>query len=366
MEEKLKMIVERMKERDNQGEHILLGGDFNARTGTEGALVEGMEEEKERCSKDKKINKDGRILIKVMEEEGWGIMNGRKQGDEKGEWTYSGGRGESVIDYAIGNIEAWGEVKEIRVEERVESDHHPVSVRIGREKRDEKKRWRRETRKRMDWSEKGRNTFTRKMDELCIEESGIEKMYEELRKAAMEATCWKEKRVGKGDWGRSWWWDEECKLKNREVRRVLRKWRRGEVEGNEYRKMKKEYRKLCEGKKEIGRERLIEEAEAAKSEKDVWKIVNRERRRKKGINEEISMKEWKEHFENLLEGDKRGERWKTEEEGIEMLKGDKIERVEISQVIKGLKKGKAAGKDGLVNEMWIYGGKDRGSDMEDM
>ncbi|KYN08220.1 hypothetical protein ALC62_00795 [Cyphomyrmex costatus] len=116
MEEKLKMIVERIKERDNQGEHILLGGDFNARTGTEGALVEGMEEEKERCSKDKKINKDGRILIKVMEEEGWGIMIGRKQGDEKGEWTYSGGRGESVIDYAIGNIEAWGEVKEIRVE----------------------------------------------------------------------------------------------------------------------------------------------------------------------------------------------------------------------------------------------------------
>ncbi|KYM97841.1 hypothetical protein ALC62_11466 [Cyphomyrmex costatus] len=178
MEEKLKMIVERIKERDNQGEHILLGGDFNARTSMEGVLVEGMEEEKERCSKDKKINKDGRMLLKVMEEEGWGIMNGRKQGNEKGEWIYSGGRGESVvIDYVIGNIEAWREVKELRVEERVESDHYPISVRIERgENRNEKRRGRRETRRMMDWSEKGRNTFTRRMGELCIKENEIEKM----------------------------------------------------------------------------------------------------------------------------------------------------------------------------------------------
>ena len=30
-------------------------------------------------------------------------MNGAKEGDEKGEVTFTGGRGETVIDYVIGD-----------------------------------------------------------------------------------------------------------------------------------------------------------------------------------------------------------------------------------------------------------------------
>ncbi|XP_018406609.1 PREDICTED: uncharacterized protein LOC108782751 [Cyphomyrmex costatus] len=368
MEEKLKKIVERMEEGNNLGEYILLGGDFNARTGTDGGMAGELEEEKERGSKDKKVNKEGRILLKVMEEEGWGIMNGKKPGDEEGEWTYSGGGGESVIDYVIGNNEAWGEVKELKVEERVESDHYPLRVIIEREEIGGiGKRGRKETIKKMDWSEKGRNIFNKKMDELRIEENEVETMYEELEKAAMKSVRWKEMKLGRGEWGRSWWWDDECKLKKSEVRRVLRKWRKGEMEGKDYRKTRNDYKRLCERKKEIGRERLMEEAEAAKTEKDVWSIVNRERRKKRGINESISMKEWKEYFERLLEGDKGNIRRSTTEER-EITEGEKIERLEISQIIRGLKKGKAAGRDGLVNEMWIFGGErtEEVSDMEDL
>jgi hypothetical protein len=34
-------------------------------------------------------------------ENGWEVLNGNKQGDEEGEWTYVGNRGETVIDYGI-------------------------------------------------------------------------------------------------------------------------------------------------------------------------------------------------------------------------------------------------------------------------
>jgi len=44
-------------------------------------------------SKDKVINKMGEELIKWVEEEGWGIINGAKEGDEEREMTFTGGRG---------------------------------------------------------------------------------------------------------------------------------------------------------------------------------------------------------------------------------------------------------------------------------
>lgn len=40
----------------------------------------------------------------------------------------AGGRGESVLDYMIGDKEVWGRVERVRMEDRTESDHFPVVV----------------------------------------------------------------------------------------------------------------------------------------------------------------------------------------------------------------------------------------------
>lgn len=39
-----------------------------------------------------------------------------------------------------------------------------------------------------------------------------------------------------------------------------------------------------------------------KKEKEVWEILNKERRKRKGINENIEKEAWKEHFMKLLGG----------------------------------------------------------------
>ncbi|KAM0728549.1 hypothetical protein ACS0PU_004804 [Formica fusca] len=95
-----------------------------------------------------------------------------------------------------------------------------------------------------------------------------------------------EKEVGKSYWG---WWDKECIEKKKEVRRELREWRKGKKIGEGFRKTKREYKELCEKKKEEEREKLIREAAEAKTESKVWEIVNRERRKRKGIEEGIQM-----------------------------------------------------------------------------
>lgn len=66
---------------------MLVGGDFNARTGTEG------------------------------------------------ECTFTGGRGESVIDYIIGSEEMWDRIREIKVGYKIDSEHQPIEAVVkGKEK----------------------------------------------------------------------------------------------------------------------------------------------------------------------------------------------------------------------------------------
>jgi hypothetical protein len=65
-------------------------------------------------------NAQGKRLMEWIEENGWEVLNGNKQGHEEEEWSYIGSREETVIDYGIVNEEAWESVKEFRIGERVE------------------------------------------------------------------------------------------------------------------------------------------------------------------------------------------------------------------------------------------------------
>lgn len=87
----------------------------------------------------------------------------------------------------------------------------------------------------------------------------------------------------------------------REVRRKLRKWRKGRGQEKVYRKGKREYKELCEWKR---REETEEwrRAEEAKTEGQVWKIINSEKKRRKRVNEGIEMSEWKRFFMDVLGG----------------------------------------------------------------
>ena len=122
MERKLERIRGWM-EGQKEGERTIIGGDFNARTGTLGGRIEGGEEEEDeggRRSKDRKVNRDGSSLVKLIEETGWEILNGSIEGDEEG------GRGATVIDYVLGDERTRRGVERMEIGDRVESDHHPM------------------------------------------------------------------------------------------------------------------------------------------------------------------------------------------------------------------------------------------------
>jgi len=134
-------------------------------------------------------------------------------------------------------------------------------------------------------------------------------------------------------------WDKECKEKKREVRGKIEGMEEGRGEEIDYRKIRREYRELCDKKKKEKNKKWEKIVMEVRRENEVWGLINRERKRRSRINEEIEMKEWKVHFLSLLGG--------IEERvlmGVERNRGgEEEEEKEIREAIRKLKERKAIG-----------------------
>ncbi|XP_011883686.1 PREDICTED: RNA-directed DNA polymerase from mobile element jockey-like, partial [Vollenhovia emeryi] len=244
----------------------------------------------------------------------------------------------------------------MEIVDRIDSDHQPVVVWLKgrRNKKVRRSRARREGGRGV-WDEEGREEFRENLGEIRIGEGRLEEEMGGIEKRIREAIKKVEEKRDIGRGKRRGWWDEECKEVKRTARKALKEWMREKGERREYRRKRKEYKELCERKKEEENKKLEKEAEEANTEEKVWRVVNAERKKRKRINGEIEMRQWEEYFKTLLGGvenkviwgEKRGERKGEEKE---------IEREEIRRAISKVKDGKAAGEDGIPNEVWKYGG----------
>lgn len=90
-----------------------------------------------------------------------------------------------------------------------------------------------------------------------------------------------------------------------------------------------------------------------------YEIVNKERKSRRRINEEIELKEWKEYFMGLLgEEEERISREKVGEEEVERIgvgREQDISKEEIKEALRRMRIGKASGIDEIPNELWKGG-----------
>lgn len=364
IEETVKKVMEEERECN-----IIIGGDFNVRIGEKGG-IEDAGEQMRRSSKDKAINNGGRQFLKLIGEIGGYILNGTVSGDKEGEYTYVGPKGSSVIDYVVVNEVCNEIVKEMKVEERIESDHLPLALVLeyNRERRtkNEEDEDKMERRIRICWDEKAReeykestmkNSWTEGQEARTIEEK-----WKKLKDIIEVALVKKEIKTRKRELGDRDWWDRMCTRGKRKVKRILRKWRKGKVSREKYMEERRKWKELLETKQKKRKEEEEKELRGLKNEAEVWKYINKRRGRKEDKGNNIKKEEWKNYFQDLLEGseeeEKKGREEKDEEE--KQREGrvrweEELEEEEICRAVRKMKKGKAAGTDGIPMEAWLYG-----------
>jgi len=99
------------------------------------------------------------------------------------------------------------------------------------------------------WDEEGREAFREKLGRIEAVSGEIREVIERtegrMRKVIEEIEREREgiERKTKG------WWDIECKAKKERIRKALREWRKGQMEGKEYRREKRKYKEICDVKR---------------------------------------------------------------------------------------------------------------------
>lgn len=124
----------------------------------------------------------------------------------------------------------------------------------------------------------------------------------DIKEIVGKAMVKKEVRIKTWKIGMRRWWDRECAKKKRKVKESLRQWRRN-MDKEEYFKERREWRSLCEEKKRYKKEEELEKLRKIKHEGDVWKYLNKFRKKREERHEtQIGIGRWKEHFRDLLGG----------------------------------------------------------------
>ena len=143
-----------------------------------------------------------------------------------------------------------------------------------------------------------------------------------------------------------------------ELRGLLRECKRGTKNVKEYTNKKKEYREWIKKKKIEWNERIIEEIERVKSVKNFWRVVNENENRNQIISDKIKKEQWLKFLKEQLKGvdieEDDGETY-TNKTAKDKWEEDVISTEELRNAINKLKKRKAAGRDGIQNEAWIFG-----------
>ncbi|KAL6266188.1 hypothetical protein P5V15_003048 [Pogonomyrmex californicus] len=96
-------------------------------------------------------------------------------GDEEEEYTFTGDKGNTVINYIIGDEEARGRIKKIKIEDRVDSDH-PLELWVEGETHRRRKKIKEQEIRQIVWDSEERERFR---ENLRIERKERKEMDEE-------------------------------------------------------------------------------------------------------------------------------------------------------------------------------------------
>ena len=385
-------LADELQKEDNVD--ILINGDLNARIGDWCfSLFEGNQDEDtiefHRSSQDSVTNPHGRKLIEFCNTFNLVPLNGLTEKSFDNKYTFLSRRGNSTIDYFLCSHTYLQHVSNLKIINRLESQHLPVTINLDANTTDEKEENLQGEIKKTKWQEK-------KVQE-CVNILNKEESLQSLNEA-MEAadqnnvnhsvslfTTLMQKvgkpmeyviQLGKRLIARKPWYDKECAHKKKETLAYLGKMGKinNRKQPNKYQRAKcsflekkLEYQKLIKDKRKAYNKRMKEKLiENCKDSKSFWGTIKQLNTKKIKLPN-IPITEWFHHYNNLLNPNNLNQEelnYDTNDEPttVQTVSDDyldlEISEGEVNKAIDKLKKNKAPGEDEVTAELLLLS-KDR-------
>ena len=341
-----------------------------------------------RKSKDTTTNSYGPKLVDFCKENDLFIVNGRTVSDSEGEITCIANRGKSIVDYFICSRLLFDYVVDMHVADRCESDHFPLIMSFGSQlsmnvdescddmdlEEGMKFVWKEECAESFHnyICENKDDAFHGFMSALDVNtDTGSSSLVTFLQNAAQKMRSNVKQKKSRAQ---PPWWDAECEHAKQEKYMQLKRFRQlnSHEELIKYLDLKKHFKELCKTKHAQENDRVLHELNAACSDPNArtfWQKIKSLTSNRLSCLSSVSPRAWYDHFRTLLNNDQSVEDSDFSQEVDDVLKkhsvesctdclhaqlDDQISEDEIRHAINGLKKGKAAGPDGLSSDIFIH------------
>ncbi|KAK0157226.1 hypothetical protein PV328_011724 [Microctonus aethiopoides] len=165
----------------------------------------------------------------------------------------------------------------------MESDHMPLEFKIYGTRADKEEEYVERWEERRVWDEDGIKTYHQRCEKWQDENEEVNKKWENIKNKVKEAIPTKKVKIRTWKIGEREWHDSEWKKRKRDARKLVRDWRKNKCSREDLIKKKKEYRRWQEERKKEYEDEKMREIECVKTEQEVWKFINKYRK-KKGKN----------------------------------------------------------------------------------
>lgn len=362
--------------------HMLICGDFNARTGTQNSkifddldVLSDVEGDYPRSSQDSSvINAFGEQLIEICNMSESIILNGLSEFNFDDSCTFVSSSGTSLVDYFIMSKALFVslQIDSLYVDNKIESDHLPVVLSLKMETQDNAHVENKDKGyvNKVIWDKSKEDAFLRCLHSPPIQEkiveatnllqSDIEKALDCFTNSLITASDCMVRQVNTHKMFKkksSDWYDEECKQAKKDVKGKLKIFRRTRLETDrkEYTSANKAFKVLTRAKKQASkRQRADTLADSSKNPSEFWtQVRNMLNDRKPDNSDSIDIDTWFHHFQQLfgdLEVNNDDINLNDEHNGPNNL-NSVITAEEVIKAIKKLKTGKSGGLDRVLSEM---------------
>jgi hypothetical protein len=337
--------------------YSIITGDFNARVGSYQQCLPNYSGV--RNNKDTVVNEKGRELMRCLEENEFYVLNGSSASDPEGEYTFCTKNGSSSIDLSICSSDIFSKT-DFCVLDEVQTSHFPILTKIEGPLQiahavDYTK---------MIWNADKADSFRYSLDFLLKyndSNNNVESFTKSIIRAAedngMTITRTLESRsVYHGPR----WFDKSCRVCKTNTRRKLRQYRKCEdviakpIYKMEYLTAQRYYVNYIRAKKRKFYCSLEYKLCESRNPKEFYSALSfyRPKHSNESVKEHVSPENFRQSYSQLFSSTE------IDAVNIEPIIEDEdldyeFDFSELNFAIKNLSKGKAAGGDSVINELWI-------------